>query len=245
MKLATAIIICFTFIMFSYADVPTPYNKPLIERIKKSENIYRFSLRTGSPLDKIIEINGLKAPFRVFINQPLFIINNKEEFYDIKHSENAVTIPFPKEKPKIEIVKSPYKKPWNIKSRLTLTLPSPAPMTSNRFAWPLQGKIISKFKEKHDGILISAQEHQPIKAAENGVVAFVGDQLKGLGSVILIKHDDNWISAYGKIGKVNVKRGDVLSRGSILGYAQNSKNSQLLFELRHKTEAKNPLLYMN
>jgi murein DD-endopeptidase MepM/ murein hydrolase activator NlpD len=123
---------------------------------------------------------------------------------------------------------------------------------SNQFSWPVKGKIISKFGPKsgglyNDGINIKAAQGAPVKAAEDGVVAYVGSELRGYGNLVIIKHSKGWISAYAHLSKANVKRGDKVKQNStigLVGSSGNVKTAQLYFGLRKGRKAVNPQKYL-
>jgi murein DD-endopeptidase MepM/ murein hydrolase activator NlpD len=127
-------------------------------------------------------------------------------------------------------------------------VPSPPPRSSGRFQWPVTGKILSGFGPQdgglhNDGINIAAPRGTPIRAAENGVVAYVGNELKGFGNLLLIKHADNWITAYAHTEEILVAHGETVSRGDIVarvGSSGNVADPQLHFEIRKRSKAKDP-----
>jgi len=256
MKLSVKLTLASILIVTAYAKVPVPGLKPLIGRVAVNENIYRFALRLNVPLEDVKRLNGMKAPFEVYINQPLIakIRLSPEAPVISEPSQEKTSLP-PKAAPPLFMTTTPLpasekkpshslrmqRKPWGFKNRLTLDLPEPLARSSTRFAWPVKGKMIPQHRKKDHSIFLCTQAKEPVKAAENGVVAFVGEKLRGLGCVILIKHADEWITTYGKIETPTVKRGDLVERGDIIGYVADRKNPKLLFELRHKTELKNPL----
>ena len=118
-----------------------------------------------------------------------------------------------------------------------------------RFFVPVKGAIISSFGPKdgglhNDGINIAAREGGPIRAAENGVVVYTGNELRGYGNLLLIRHSGGWVTAYAhtlEISHVNRARG--LSKGDVVaevGRTGNVDRPQLHFELRKGTRAVNP-----
>ena len=87
-----------------------------------------------------------------------------------------------------------------------------------------------------------------VKAAENGVVAYAGDELKGYGKLVLIRHADNWVSAYAHNDEIVVKRGDTVSRGQVIAKAGKTGDvdqPQLHFELRKGSQPVDPLPHMS
>ncbi len=127
-------------------------------------------------------------------------------------------------------------------------VPEPAPRASSRFLWPVQGKIVSSFGPKkgglhNDGINIASERGTPVRAAENGIVAYAGNELRGFGNLLLIKHADGWTSAYAHNDELLVRRGDQVKRGQIIarvGSTGSVTSPQLHFELREGARAVDP-----
>lgn len=116
------------------------------------------------------------------------------------------------------------------------------------FAWPLRGRIISEFGtklsgERNDGINIATTLGAPIHAAANGTVTYAGDGIKGYGNLVLIRHAEGYVTAYAHADTLTVAKGDVVSKGQVIGYAGNTGGAtepQLHFEIRHGTTPLNP-----
>jgi murein DD-endopeptidase MepM/ murein hydrolase activator NlpD len=117
-----------------------------------------------------------------------------------------------------------------------------------RFAWPVRGRIISDFGtntngERNDGINIATELGAPIHAAAAGTVTYAGNELKGYGNLILIRHDDGYVTAYAHAEKMLVTRNDSVVQGQVIGYAGDTGDvtePQLHFEIRHGVEPVNP-----
>ena len=128
------------------------------------------------------------------------------------------------------------------------TIPEPPARAGSKFAWPVRGPVVLGFGPKksglhNDGINIKAPRGAPIKAADNGVVAYAGNELRGFGNLILLKHADGWVTAYAHTEKVLVRRGDTVRRGQTIGRVGSSGNvsqPQLHFEVRRGTRAVDP-----
>jgi murein DD-endopeptidase MepM/ murein hydrolase activator NlpD len=134
----------------------------------------------------------------------------------------------------------------------TQQLPAPEPMSGNSFRWPVQGRIISEFGTKadgghNDGINVAVPAGTSVKAAENGVVAYAGDELKGYGNLVLVRHSNNWVSAYAHNEEILVKRGDQVRRGQVIAKAGRTgqvNQPQLHFELRKGSRPVDPTKFM-
>jgi murein DD-endopeptidase MepM/ murein hydrolase activator NlpD len=116
------------------------------------------------------------------------------------------------------------------------------------FRWPARGRIIQGFKPGgNDGINIAVPEGTSVKAAESGVVAYAGNELKGYGNLILIRHPNGFVSAYANNGDIEVKRGETVKRGQTIaksGQSGNVASPQLHFELRKGTKPVDPTQYL-
>ena len=120
--------------------------------------------------------------------------------------------------------------------------------TEPEFRWPARGRIIQGFKSGgNDGINISVPAGTSVRAAESGVVVYSGDGLKGYGNLVLIKHPNGFVTAYGNNGELDVKRGDKVARGQVIaksGDTGNVNSPQLHFELRKGSTPVDPTSYL-
>ena len=131
-------------------------------------------------------------------------------------------------------------------------LPNPPPRRSSKFHWPARGRILTRFGRQSngqtaDGIEIQVDSEEPIVAADDGVVAFAGTGVSGYGYLVLIKHADDYFTAYGQNSAVNVARGDVVRQGQMIARAGNNLvgvNGRLHFEVRYREDPVNPIAHM-
>jgi murein DD-endopeptidase MepM/ murein hydrolase activator NlpD len=131
-------------------------------------------------------------------------------------------------------------------------LPKVAARSSSKFSWPVRGKILSAYGAKNnglfnDGINIAAAQGTVVKAAENGVVAYAGNEVKGMGNLIIIQHSDGWMTIYAHLSSMAVKRGTRVSVGTQIGRVGKTgkvDQPQLHFEIRKGTKAYNPTQYL-
>ena len=130
----------------------------------------------------------------------------------------------------------------------TSAAPSVSDSDKPEFRWPARGRIIQGFKSGgNDGINIAVPEGTSVKAAEAGVVAYAGSELKGYGNLVLIRHPNGFVSAYANNGEINVKRGDNVKRGQAIaksGQTGNVSSPQLHFELRKGSTPVDPTNYL-
>jgi len=120
------------------------------------------------------------------------------------------------------------------------------------FRWPVKGRIITAFGVKpngqqNDGINLAVPEGTPVKAAEDGVVAYAGNELKGYGNLVLVRHSNGFVSAYAHASEILVKRGDTIKRGQTIaraGQTGNVTSPQLHFEIRKGSTPVDPAQYL-
>jgi murein DD-endopeptidase MepM/ murein hydrolase activator NlpD len=127
--------------------------------------------------------------------------------------------------------------------------PLPALRPDSPFIWPVDGKVVSKFgpakdNQRNDGINIAAPVGAPVKASAPGVVAYAGNELRGFGNMVLLRHADGWVTAYAHNSSLLVQKGDKVGQGQTIarvGSSGNVEAPQLHFELRKGTKAVDPL----
>jgi murein DD-endopeptidase MepM/ murein hydrolase activator NlpD len=120
------------------------------------------------------------------------------------------------------------------------------------FRWPVRGRVIAGFGPKpsglqNDGINLAVPEGTPVKAAEDGVVAYAGNELKGYGNLVLLRHSDGFVTAYANASEILVKKGDAVKRGQVIaksGQTGNVTSPQLHFEIRKGATPVDPAQYL-
>lgn len=129
---------------------------------------------------------------------------------------------------------------------------SAAGSPDTRFRWPAKGRIVAGFGPRsdnthNDGINIMVPQGTAVHAAEAGVVAYSGSELKGYGNLVLIRHAGNWVSAYAHNDSVLVKRGDKIERGQTIAKAGKTgavDQPQIHFELRQGSKPVDPMAHL-
>ncbi len=125
-------------------------------------------------------------------------------------------------------------------------------VVNTAFRWPVRGRIIGKFGPRtdgthNDGINLAVPNGTKVKAAEAGIVAYAGSELEGYGNLVLIRHSNDWVSAYAHNDKLIVKRGEKIKRGQVIARAGTSGSvevPQVHFELRKGSKPVDPTKYM-
>jgi murein DD-endopeptidase MepM/ murein hydrolase activator NlpD len=138
-------------------------------------------------------------------------------------------------------VKPPEKEPGAEPAKGDAAAPS--------FHWPVRGQVISGFGLKadgirNDGIDIAVPEDTPIKAAHDGVVIYSGNQLKSFGNLLLVRHDNEYVTAYAHAKELRVKQGDTIKAGDVIGTSGQTGNvaiPQVHFEIRKGSTPIDPM----
>ncbi|ACL62133.1 M23 family metallopeptidase [Methylobacterium nodulans] len=153
----------------------------------------------------------------------------------------------PKPEPKVEAakpVKPPAEKPVAEKPAEPAPAPAPAEETS-AFRWPARGRVIAGYGSSgNEGINIALPEGTPVKAAEEGTVAYAGSDVKGYGKLVLVRHANGYVSAYAHNGEIDVRPGDKVKRGQVIaksGASGNVTSPQLHFEIRKGATPVDPI----
>src|SRR5215472_12100889 len=122
-----------------------------------------------------------------------------------------------------------------------------------KFRWPANGRVIAGYGpttngQQNDGINIAVPENTPVKAAEDGIVAYAGNELKGNGNLVLVRHPNGYVTAYAHAKELLVKRGDQVKRGQVIarsGQTGNVNTPQLHFEIRKGSSPLDPTRFLN
>ncbi|TAN49648.1 MAG: M23 family metallopeptidase [Rhodospirillales bacterium] len=202
--------------------------------VSRGDTVYALSRRHGVAVRDLIDANRLEAPFKLLVGQRL-------KLPSVVQPPPVKTAALPPPEP------TPAARPGPEPE--ALILPEPKPQAGKGFLWPLKGEVLAAFGTNgkglnNDGINISARRGAPVRAAENGVVVYAGNELRGFGNLLLIKHRDGWVSAYAHNDLLLVGRGDSVARGQPIarvGATGNVKSPQLHFELRRDSKPVDPL----
>jgi murein DD-endopeptidase MepM/ murein hydrolase activator NlpD len=178
--------------------------------------------------------------------------------------EPLVSAPKPVQQPKVAALAEPQPvKPAAVTVQPLAPAPAPQPEVtkvpvadpeqtasiSGDFRWPARGRVIAGFGANggNEGINIAVPEGTPVKAAEAGTVTYAGSEVKGYGNLVLIRHENGYVSAYAHNGSLSVKRGDQVKRGQVIatsGQTGNVTSPQLHFEIRKGSTPVDPMKHL-
>ena len=115
-----------------------------------------------------------------------------------------------------------------------------------RLSWPAKGKVTGEFSEANKGIDIAGKVGEPVLAASDGKVVYAGNSLRGYGNLVIIKHDNTYLTAYAHNSKLLVKEGDTVRKGQKIAEMGDTDTTaaKLHFELRVNGKPVNPTPYL-
>ena len=201
--------------------------------IKRGETLYSIARKYGTTVRSLTRTNRIKRADKLNIGQ-LLIVKGGSSGQAASAQTSTSSTSASSKKPSKPLASAPRR-------------------ARKDFLRPVSGNIIRRFGEKsfgqhNNGIDIGAAAGSKVKAAENGIVVYSGKALKGFGNLILVRHADGYLSAYGYNRKNLVSRGDRVKRGQIIaevGSSGDARKSMLHFELRKSSRPVDPLKHFS
>ena len=242
--------------------------------VARGETVYQIARRYGAEPGALVRLNRIAPPYRLYSGQRLVLPAERQPGFcrapaiqtaakpvdqraSTKTRNRAQTSTRPSTRSRPTTSPAPRKvlppKRVVVKRAPSISPSVKPPPSRGGFLWPLNGgRVLSRFGTlgkglQNDGINILAPRGTPIRAVQNGVVAYSGNELRGFGNLLLIKHTGGWISAYAHNDQLLVKTGDQVRRGQVVsrvGSTGSVDKPQLHFELRRKNRAVDPERYL-
>ena len=238
--------------------------------VQPGESLIGIGRRYGMSLSEIARLNGIKPYTKVSIGDRIKVPGRGgNERVAAVHQPAPVAQAQPQrvERPRVAQAAPPIDNVGTVPTEnARVVTPEPAATSQSpvkkaeavaenkmpQFHWPVTGHVIEAFGQRpngttNDGINLAVPADTPIKAAEDGVVAYSGNELKGYGNLVLIRHADNFVSAYANASELLVKRGDSVKRGQVIaraGQTGNVTSPQLHFEIRKGSTPVDPRKYL-
>ncbi|WP_407036354.1 peptidoglycan DD-metalloendopeptidase family protein [Facivitalis istanbulensis] len=224
--------------------------------VRSGETGIAIARAYGVPWSRIIEANALTEPYVLRAGQRVLIPGSSVDAPATSVAERAAAFTLDVDsiltggEPALASNQAPSRPSPTPRRVLppTAVVAAPARLSSG-FSWPIEGHVLKRFGagssgERNDGIKIGAPIGTPIRAAADGVVAYVGDGIAALGGLVIVKHGDGWTSVYGHASKLLVQRGQSVKRGQTLALSGQSgfaDRPELHFELRKGRQPVDPL----
>jgi len=205
-------------------------------RVQRGDTLYGIAWQKGVDYRLIASWNGIRSPYRINAGQ-ILRLKPPVQYRKPPSSSPRATPPVTQTRPATR--PAPKSKPKPIPKK-------PVVARKLTWRWPVSGKLVSSFKSGdplRKGIKIQGQSGKAILAAESGKVVYSGSGLIGYGRLIIVKHNDNYLSAYGHNRKILVKEGDRVTKGrKIAEMGTNNNGDPLLhFEIRRDGKPVDPL----
>lgn len=215
-------------------------------RVRKGDTLYSIARRYDMSVNSLARINRIPAPYTIKPGQELEIASWSGE--TTVADTGSVSGRKAGSQKRASAVK-PVRRPDAFKGEAKI----PKAQAKKKFTWPASGKVVSGFgggagAGGNDGINIAGKIGDPIKAADAGTVVYAGNELKGYGNLVLVRHKDGWITAYAHNNKLTVKKGQSVAKGqkiAEMGKTGGVKSPQLHFEVRYKAKVVNPQKYLS
>jgi lipoprotein NlpD len=197
--------------------------------VRKGDSLYSIAFRYGLDYKSLARINGVRPPYTIYVDQLIRLRGSAK----LPKKDSAPVATQSSTRPPSKISKAPPA--------------SSAPVASWR--WPLKGQVINRFslaQPVNKGIDIAGDIGDTVRAAADGVVVYAGGNLRGYGQLVIVKHNDSFLSAYGNNEKMLVKEGEKVKAGkSIARVGKTAANVDMLhFEIRRDGKPVDPLRYL-
>lgn len=231
--------------------------------VAKGDTVYSISRQYGVDMTALVRANGIAPPYAIRTGQRLKIPTESIPATKVAAAQkdsvtrevadpaagDVITVPLPAIETAADGTATAA--PEATEPQQTAALPA-APViadTGSGFLWPVRGRVLSAFGAKqggqhNDGINIAVERGAPVQAADKGRVIYAGNELRGFGNLVLVKHADGWTTAYAHNDKLLVKKGDTVARGETIARAGSTGSvatPQVHFELRRGTRAVDPV----
>ncbi len=208
--------------------------------IASGESLYVIARKYGVEPNVIVKANNIASMDKIYIGQKLIIPGGKVTAAPVQ----TASIPA-KQPPKAPVVSTPQ--PETVASTdaaETVTAMVKPAGANGKFRWPVSGTVITNFAESRSGINIAATEGTAVRAVDTGVVIYTGSAVQGYGNLILIKHDNGYVSAYAHLKDITVAKGETVGVGDAIGsmgMTGGVSRPQLHFELRKGATPVDPM----
>jgi murein DD-endopeptidase MepM/ murein hydrolase activator NlpD len=246
----------------------------LTHTVEEGETLYSLGRKYGVSPFVIADANGMTAREGLAIGQKIRIPGATQQVAAAEPVEEEIAAPAPTKKKKAplalpeeeetaqadadeeqaigETETAAAKKTVAEEEPEQQEASAPAAVNGLTLRWPVKGKVISTFGNKpnglkNEGINIAVPEGTEVRAAGAGVVAYAGNELKGYGNLVLIRHPGGYVTAYAHAKSLKVKRGDQVKRGDVIALAGQTgavNSPQLHFEVRKGATALDPLKFV-
>lgn len=229
--------------------------------VKKGETLYSIAWRANSDVRKIARLNKISSPYRIYPGQKLFLVEPKVKKTaqvsktKVSHKNSTKSSTANKKNSTKNTLASTKKQAYgeNVSTRKSYqnsTLASEKfSQKISRWQWPVKGKVVEYFSNSaqgNKGIDITGRRGTKIKASTTGKVVYAGNALRGYGKLIIIKHNEDYLSAYAHNDRILVKEQQIINIGDVIATMGDTDANKVMlhFEIRFRGKSVNPLKYL-
>jgi lipoprotein NlpD len=219
--------------------------------VQPGDTLYSIATSFGRDVKDLARWNNLDDPAKIRVGQSVRVVPPATEsaaVMPVSPTSPATTRPIDGTSTTSPAAPSTAAEPSNVTGPVaSIPETKPAPPPASDWIWPANGRVIDKFDEKKNkGISIAGKEGDPVVASADGQVVYSGSGLRGYGNLVILKHNDGFISAYAHNRQILVKQGQMVKRGQRIAEVGRSDTTQpkLHFEIRRQGKPVDPLAYL-
>jgi murein DD-endopeptidase MepM/ murein hydrolase activator NlpD len=228
--------------------------------MRNGDSLYGIALRYNVTLEDLQRANGITDPTKVWAGTILNVPGERQSGPGRASEQGSIApraVQTQTVSPRVinaapEQSRAPERKTLSRTDVASHAERTGAASEASKFRWPVSGQVIAGFGRRpdgkhNDGVNVAVPLGTPIHAAESGKVVYAGDELKGYGNLVLIRHSDGWVSAYAHADQVMVSAGDEVRRGQVIAKAGKTgavDQPQVHFELRQGSKPVDPVPHL-
>lgn len=222
-------------------------------KVKKGETLYSIAWRAGIDFRQLARANKIAKPYQIFPGQVLTLQTSSQaqKYQSSSAKNNAETKPQSKNNQKAIANKNSgeYGKTQQDQKHKKQVKKDPFPTKVRKWRYPSKGSIIEQYSARengHSGLDFGGKTGDPIIAAADGKVVYAGSALRGYGNLIIVKHNNDFLSAYAHNRSLKVKEKDWVKAGQVIAEMGKTGTDKvkLHFEIRHRGRSVNPMKYL-
>lgn len=210
--------------------------------VSKGETLYSIAWRYGRDFKELASINGIASPYRIFPGQRLQLSGRAP----VKVTANPVAV---SERPRTPVKKAAVSAGKRASTAAPKTSNSAKSTSGTNWQWPVRGRVIATYQPGdplRKGVDIAGKKGESVQAAADGTVIYAGSALRGYGKLLIIKHSEEFLSAYAHNDKLLVGEGAKVKAGQRIAELGSSGTDRdmLHFEIRRNGQPVDPMAYL-
>jgi lipoprotein NlpD len=215
--------------------------------VKRGDTLYSIALDHGADYREVAQWNKLDDPTKLWVGQQLRVTPppGQAQVAAVRPIERLEARPL-KEEPASKAEEAPAKKAEAPRSEVAPRTATPMAAAS-LFGWPAKGRVLAEFAEpRRKGIDIDGKPGDPVVAAAAGRVTYVGSGIQGMGKLVVIKHENGFITVYAHNRDILVKEQQAVARGQKIAEigSTDADRPKLHFQIRKGAAPVDPMLYL-